>query len=366
MPLYQLTGQSFRAIPEASFAEMRIGERSDLQRLLRTQIDVLADDLYVLAEEFGDWEDSKRRIDLLAVDSDANLVVVELKRTQDGGHMELQAIRYASMVSAMTFERAVQIHEEFLGRIGQPAAEAQARLLEFLGWGEPDEDNFAEDVRIVLVSEDFGKELTTAVLWLRERDIDIRCVRLRPYRDGSTTMVDVQQIIPLPEAHDYQVQLREKEQQGRRKRAERYDIRLKFWEGLVAIARQRGTRHANIKPGAYHWLGAGSGVGGFSFNYVIVQEYGVVELYIDRKDADENKRLFDDLYAGRSEVERAFGNALVWDRLDTKRACRIKYRIEMGGYRSPEAEWTGIQSQMVEAMTRLEAALLPVVEALEI
>jgi len=33
-------------------------------------------------------------------------VVIELKRTNDGGHMELQAIRYASMVSAMTFERA--------------------------------------------------------------------------------------------------------------------------------------------------------------------------------------------------------------------------------------------------------------------
>jgi len=107
MPLYQITDQSFRPIPEASLAEMRIGERTDLQRLLRTQVDVLGDDLYVLTEEFGDWEDSKRRIDLLAIDSEANLVVIELKRTQDGGHMELQAIRYASMVSAMTFERAV-------------------------------------------------------------------------------------------------------------------------------------------------------------------------------------------------------------------------------------------------------------------
>jgi hypothetical protein len=366
MPLYQITEQSFRPIPEASLAEMRIGERTDLQRLLRTQVDVLGDDLYVLTEEFGDWEDSKRRIDLLAVDSEANLVVIELKRTQDGGHMELQAIRYASMVSAMTFERAVQIHEQFLGRIGQPAAEAQARLLEFLGWDEPNEDNFAEDVRILLVSEDFGKELTTAVLWLRDRDIDIRCVRLRPYRDNGTTMVDVQQIIPLPEAHDYQVQLREKEQQGRRKRAERYDIRLKFWEGLVAIARERGTRHANIKPGAYHWLGAGSGIGGLSFNYVIVQEHGVVELYVDRKDADENKRLFDELHAHKDEVEQIFGGELVWDRLDSKRACRIKYRIEKGGYRAPEESWAAIQSQMVDSMVRLEAALLPVLESLDI
>ena len=39
----------------------------------------------VIGEEFGDWEDSKRRIDLLCLDKQANLVVVEIKRTEDGG-----------------------------------------------------------------------------------------------------------------------------------------------------------------------------------------------------------------------------------------------------------------------------------------
>jgi hypothetical protein len=364
MPLYQITEQSFRAIPEASFAEMRIGERTDLQRLLRTQIDVLGPDLYVLTEEFGDWEDSKRRIDLLAIDSDANLVVIELKRTQDGGHMELQAIRYASMVSTMTFERAVQIHGEFLARIGQPAEDARNRLLSFLDWDEPDADNFADDVRIILVAADFGKELTTAVLWLRDREIDIRCIRFRPYLDNGTVMVDVQQILPLPEAHDYQVQLREKEQQGRRQRAERYDIRLKFWEGVVALAREQRTRHANNKPGHYGWLGASSGVRGLNLNYVIGQEQGAVELYIDRGDGTENKRIFDTLCANKDTVEKAFGGSLRWERLDAKRACRIKNVVTVGGYRSPESEWPAIQTAMVDSMVKLEAALLPSIERL--
>lgn len=160
-------------------------EREDLQRLLRTNIAVLGDDLYVLAEVFGEWEDSSRRIDLLAIDIEANLVVIEVKRTHDGGHMELQAIRYASMVSTMTFERAVQVHATFLAAINQPAEEAASRMLSFLGWDEPDEEQFALNVHILLVSEDFGKELSTAVLWLREREIDIRCIRMRPYKDGG-------------------------------------------------------------------------------------------------------------------------------------------------------------------------------------
>ena len=364
MPLYEMTSDAFRPISQASFADLKVRERADLQRLLRTQIDVLGDDLYVITEEFGDWDDSRRRIDLLAIDSQANLVVIELKRTNDGGHMELQAIRYASMVSAMTFARAEQIHGEFLTRLGAPAEDARTRMLSFLGWEEPDEESFAPDVRIVLVSEDFGKELTTAVLWLRERDIDIRCVRLRPYEDGAKRLIDVQQIIPLPEANEYQVQLREKEQIGRKKRAERYDERLKFWEGLIAITRHRQTRHANIKPGPYSWLGASSGIRGLNLNYAIVQEYGIAELYIDRGDAVENKRIFDQLHACRGEIEQAFGGALSWERLETKRASRIKHFIERGGYRNPESEWPTIQSEMVDTMTKLEAALKPSLAAL--
>jgi len=278
--------------------------------------------------------------------------------------MELQAIRYASMISAMTFERAEQIHAEFLVRMGESAEEARTRMLTFLGWDEPDEENFAPDVRIVLVSEDFGKELTTAVLWLRDRDIDIRCIRLRPYLDGEKRLVDVQQIIPLPEANEYQVQIREKEQVGRKKRAERHDVRLKFWEGLIAVARVRKTRHANIKPGAYHWLGASSGIRGLGFNYVIVQEYGVTELYIDRGDAAENKQIFDHLYAMKDEIEKSFGGTLQWERLDTKRACRIKHVVERGGYRSPETQWAEIQLEMVDTMTKLEASIRPGLESL--
>lgn len=366
MPLYEMTQDAFRAISKASFFDLKIRERDDLQRLLRCQIEVLGDDLYVLAEEFGEWDESRRRIDLLAIDRDANLVVIELKRTADGGHMELQAIRYAAMVSTMTFERAEQIHAAFLTSIGQPSDKARQRILAFLGWDEPEEDSFAQDVRIILVSENFGKELTSAVLWLRDREIDIRCVRLRPYLDGDSRLIDVEQIIPLPEANEYQVQIREKEQVGRKKRAERYDERLRFWEGLVAICRTRKTRHSDRKPGTYHWLGGSTGIRGLGLNYVIVQEYAVVELYIDRQDSALNKRIFDRLHVNKEAAEAVFGAPLLWERLDDKQACRIKYRVDAGGYRSPESEWPAIQTEMVDWMTKLEEAIVPLLDSLDV
>jgi len=40
MALYEMTATSFRTIDKKSFADINVGERTDIQRLLRTQIDV--------------------------------------------------------------------------------------------------------------------------------------------------------------------------------------------------------------------------------------------------------------------------------------------------------------------------------------
>jgi len=230
MTIYELTKDNIREFEETGFAELGVSERGDLQRLLREQVKVISPDTLVIAEEFGDWQDSRRRIDLLGLDKEANLVVIELKRTEDGGHMELQAIRYAAMVSAMTFETAVEIFRNYLRRLGKDD-DPEAKILEHLGWEEPNEDEFAQDVRIVLVSAEFSKELTTAVMWLNDRDLSIRCVRVKPYRDGKRILLDVQQIIPLPEVEDYRVQIKEKQRRERKARRSgpdftRYDITI--------------------------------------------------------------------------------------------------------------------------------------------
>lgn len=48
-----------------------------------------------------------------------------------------------------------------------------------------------------------------------------------------------------------------------------------------------------------------------------------VELYLDGGDKDENKRRFDQLMAHKSEIETSFGEPLEWERIDSKRACRV-------------------------------------------
>jgi hypothetical protein len=370
MPIVEFTQDKMKVIPASTLTEEKIKERRDLQRVLRASIEAISADLMIIDEEFGDWEDSRRRIDLLALDKDANLVAIELKRTDDGGHMELQAVRYAAMISKMTFEQVVDAHEKYLARhsAGDKAREA---ILEFLRWDEPDEEAFAHRVRILLLSQDFSKELTTAVLWLNEHGLDIQCVRLTPYRVGERLLLDVQQIIPLPEAEEFQTKIREKQLQkqvSREKKelAERHILRRRFWEGLLERAQARGvTLHANRAATTDFWIGAGAGRSGLSWTYVIWQsDESAAEFYIDVGDRERNKAMFDRLADRRSEIEAAFGGPLEWDRLDEKRGSRIRARVNVGGLKAPQEQWPVIQDAMIDAMDRLHRALNPHLSAI--
>jgi hypothetical protein len=223
MPIYELTKDELRKIEETSFSKAKIRERGDLQRLLRNQIEIISPKTLIIAEEFGEWDDSKRRIDLLGVDKNSNLVVFELKRTDDGGHMDLQALRYAAMVSTMTFDKAIDVYGEYL-KNNNVDEDAENSLIEFLEWDERDDENFAQDVQIVLVSAEFSKEITSTVLWLNDYGLDIRCVRMKPYNDNGRTLVDVEQVIPLPEASAYQVGVREKKIKEKNVRIQNRDM----------------------------------------------------------------------------------------------------------------------------------------------
>ena len=224
MAIFEFRSEQIVELPAASFAAAGVRERYDLQRLLRENIEVIASGSLVIAEEFGDWDDSSRRIDLLAIDKSANLVVIELKRTDDGGHMDLQAVRYAAMVSTLDFDQAVQFYSQYLTRLGTDASQARSRILSFLGWVDQTDGVFARDVRIVLAAAEFSKEITTTVLWLNGRGIDVRCVRLKPYFLQDRLLVDVQQIIPTPGTADYQIKILEKSRQEGQSRASNADF----------------------------------------------------------------------------------------------------------------------------------------------
>jgi hypothetical protein len=99
---------------------------------------------------------------------------------------------------------------------------------------------------------------------------------------------------------------------------------------------------------------------------VVTQHEAAAELYIDRG-ADreaENKLIFDTLAADREAIEAAFGGPLEWQRLEERRACRVRKTVTAGGYRDDEREGPAVQDALIDAMVRLHQALEPYVARL--
>lgn len=225
MTLFEVEGDGIRSVIPTSLVGDGIRERQDLQRWIRDCPDGLGEKLLIIDEEFGNWEDSRRRIDLLAMDIDGNLVVVELKRTEDGGFQDLQAIRYAAMISAMTFDDVVDAHDRYLRRRGIQQSGREA-ILEFLEAGQETTFEISSVPRIILVAQNFSIEITTTVLWLVERGLDLRCVQVTPYRVPDRLLLDFRQVLPLDQASEYQVRLRQKDEQVRKNSGLRRELTL--------------------------------------------------------------------------------------------------------------------------------------------
>ena len=252
MAIYKIVGEKERLelIPETSFSEQSIKEVQDLQRILVEQPDVLEEGLFIIGAEFSEWQESRRRIDLLALDQAGRLVVVELKRGETGDHSELQAIRYAAMVANLTFGKVVDTYKAYFEVTEE---EARSRIHKHLKIPEEEEAEIdTEKPRIILACEGFSKELTTSVLWLNDCELDIKCIRFKTYRIGEEILVETSQLIPLPEASKFREQFLERKREAREQRSgevQHSSGKVQNTQGADAFKESIGQASEKFQPG---------------------------------------------------------------------------------------------------------------------
>lgn len=208
-----------KKIQAGSFVELNIWERQHIEEWIRTNPEMLGEDLLIVSIEFDRFSNSNDRLDVLAVDRSGNLVVIELKRDPASGYADLQAIRYAAMVSSMTIELLLPYYISYRKKYYEETlseGEAHDQIIEFV-----ESDTFSElssKPRMILCSEGFSQEITATVLWLRESDIDISCVKITPYKVDENIIIVPKVVIPLEEAKQYLIDIKRKEEQEKSKR----------------------------------------------------------------------------------------------------------------------------------------------------
>lgn len=318
-----------RKIQEKTFSELGFKERENLQEWLANNPTSLGEDLLIIQKEFDGFNDTKERLDLLALDKQGNLVIIENKLDDTGRDVTWQILKYASYCSSLNKSQIISIYQDFLDKQGSDKT-AEENISEFFEGTDIEEISLNKGLtqRLMLVSGNFRKEVTSTVLWLINYSLRIQCFKVTPYQFEEQLFLNVEQIIPMKVAEEYSIRMAEKTQEDISSQEElksRHIIRREFWTRLLKDINTKSNLFQNISPSIYNWIGTGSGIRGFGYNFSISKKYVRVELYIDRGDLTENKMMFDKLYTLRDSIEENFGKKLEWERLDDKRACRIKY-----------------------------------------
>ena len=348
-------------VTQKTFSELGFKEREHLQEWIAYNPNVLGEDLLIIQKEFANFDDTNERLDLLALDKNGNLVIIENKLDDSGKNVTWQSMKYASYCSGLTKENIKNIFQEYLDKYfnGQDAKE---NLSNFFSSEDYDEiilnNGFSQ--RIILVASKFRKEVTSTVLWLMNYNLKIQCFKTTPYQFNDQLFVNFEQIIPTKDAEDYMIGIAEKTQteiQTQTKNQNRHQVRSNFWKQLLDVMNTKSSLYQTISPSKEHWISKGSGVRGMGYNFVASGKYARVEIYIDRGDREENEHAFDYLYDKKNEIEKIFKKELIWQRLDSARACRIKFEKPANIFE--EEQWSDMINFMTDAMINLESTFKP-------
>ena len=352
-----------RKLERTSFSEVGFREREHLQEWLATMPDALCeamsegeDGLLIIQKEFDGFDGTRERLDLLALDRAGQLVIIENKLDDSGRDVVWQALKYAAYCSSLKKVEIVGIFQQYLDRQG--GGDAAGLICEFLGEDTLDEVvlNDGTNQRVVFIAANFRREVTATVLWLREHQIDARCVKVVPYRFGEEIFVDLQQVIPTPEAADYMIRMAEKDSEEQStKGAQRWShqMRWEFWELLLPALRQAGhERWQNINPTKDSWISSATGVGGCSINLCFLRYEIRAEFVFNRSDRRENKWLFDQLAENRETYEQAVGEEFEWRRIDDKKVSMVVCKTPVQGY--SKENWPEMIAWLVDHYRKME------------
>lgn len=318
------------SLPKKSFKELGFKERKHLQEWICKNPDMLGESLLIIQKEFSGFDDTKERLDLLAIDENGNIVVIENKLDDSGRDVVWQSLKYVSYCSGLLKSDIKEIYQQYLSSQSN-VENAEQNICDFLGSDDFDEIELNKgDQRIILVAASFRKEVTSTVMWLLDHNIKIKCIKVTPFIHGDNTFIDIEQIIPIKDAEEYQIKLANKKQEElitKEKNQTANKVRYDFWTRLLQEMNKKSDLFSNISPSKDNWIGCGSGHSGLLYNHVITRSYARVELWINKGSAEVNKQIFDNIHEHKEQIESLFGNSLDWQRLDNGKGSRIAYYL---------------------------------------
>lgn len=179
------------------------------------------------------------------------------------------------------------------------------------------------DAKVVIwIVKEAREEHKSAIEWLNNNlvsDISFFLLEIHAFRIGDSLPAPMFEIIEKP--NDFVKSRKSKiKPELNKSEAERFN----FWTEFKRVVSENGKPFNVQKPSTDSWSSVALGTKEAFITITLVNKVNqiVVDVYIN-----DNKELFDDLFSHKEEIEQKLGFSMVWERLDNKKASRIKYYI---------------------------------------
>lgn len=177
---------------------------------------------------------------------------------------------------------------------------------------------------IVWIVKEAKEEHRSAIEWLNNNtinDINFFLIEIHAYKIGNSDPAPKFEVIEKPNDFVKRSKGSVNDSELNKSQSER----LYFWEQFNQILISRGKPFNVRKATTDHWydVAVGSSEAHIAIDLVNKDGNVVVEFYIN-----DSKDLFDSLFDNKEEIEAKLGFNMTWDRLDGKKASRIKYFID--------------------------------------
>ena len=121
----------------------------------------------------------------------------------------------------------------------------------------------------------------------------------------------------------------------------RHEIRKKYWEyALPQLKSAFGENgpFSNVNPVTNNWIAGFVGVSGIHIDCVANYDESRVEFYLGMASKEQNKALYDFLFAWKDSIEEAVGTQLIWSRMDDNKASKIHVSLSDADI-SKDTDW---------------------------
>jgi hypothetical protein len=207
--LFSVEGAQATVVSPVSLQDAGLQERRDLQEWILDHPEVLGDDVTIVTSEFGRWIDGtgaveRDRLDILGLDAAGHPVVVELKRDKAPDTVDMQALKYAALVSRFTLPHLGAAHADYLRKRDPDRPVTDEQALALLTGQSAVDDQTLRAPRIILMAASFPRTVTATVVYLNQSlGLDVRLLAFKAYRTGGQVLLTISQLYPPLEVADF-------------------------------------------------------------------------------------------------------------------------------------------------------------------